>query len=233
MTQIILTPQEVIKYTNLGADFPSCDIGDISTIVLDVFRKKLGSDFYAYILEGLADYTYTNYIEGAQYQKDDVVTYNGILWQATQITTDIAGNPNSWELAPKFTNSCLNDLWCDYLAKYLSWAVRSRKTTFWFYASKVTVDGFVKNASSEKMLDRLIKATEIEENSAFWALDAYLKENKNTCGFDSYIGNIECDCNSDCGCEKTTCKDSCNNDCTTTEKQIEAKSYLKSQFEFY
>lgn len=202
MIQPLLTPQEVIKYTNLPIDYPLCEIRELGKLVYNEFSTCLGIDFYNHIVSKLVDYSTTMpYVLGNTYIQNDVVANNGVLWKCkVATTTDAAGHLNSWQLAPKFSEPCLNDFWCDYLAPYLSWVVRKAKEPFWFYEiKKVKPDGYVGNAASTALLNTIM--TQIRENIAteYLILDKFLKDNKDTCSFSLYPANQK---NNDaCGCE--------------------------------
>lgn len=216
----LLTPLEVIKYTNLPADYPPCEIREANKIVFTEFLRCFGIDFYNHIVSKLAVYAANSYIIGQTYVINDVVSYNGVLWKCTAIsTTDVAGHSNSWILAPKFTDECLNEFWCDYLASYLSWVVRENKEPFWFYESKkVKSEGYVANASSTSLLSVIMSAIRKNIASEFLIIDKYLRDNKTQCGFNKYLPNQQL--TDACGCD-------IDNSCVTS-KMGNSESY-----EFY
>lgn len=217
----LLTPREVIFWSKVDANFPTCDLQNIFLILAKEFKDCLGKAFYDFLIENLADYTDAEHWDSDKdYVTGDTVVYEGVYYTAIENTNESPPMSSCWELAPKFTKDCLNDLWCNgFLAYYLSMLVVRDSiipTTLNLGASGVVKrfgDKF--ETADYKEVSSLIKHHNNKIGQAFECLDAYLRDENDSGCFDLYKGNA-IGCCGECGCvEKKCC---CKTDCVDSKK---------------
>lgn len=122
MFKTLLRPHEVVYYSGISKEFPTCDLRMLASVEEHEFNECLGAAFYDVLKEDLIDYSGTSqYNNSTVYSIGSVVIYSGIIYISTAETLgNVPTNPAFWELAPKFETECYNELWCRYLAEYLS-----------------------------------------------------------------------------------------------------------------
>lgn len=140
----LITPQEVIRYSDIDLNTAVCNFRQINQIESYLFGTKFNSDLYKDLLADLIDYT-----DVETWKVTDVITtgtkklYNGQYYVALADSTGIApSNKEQWEPGRKFESDCFNDLWCDVLANYLAMCIlENRLPKIWI---KVKNDGIIK-----------------------------------------------------------------------------------------
>ncbi len=140
----LITPAEVVRYSDIDLNTPVCNFRQIEQIEAYIFGTKLSSQLYSDMLDMLNDYS------GAQtwkstdtIAKDDLRVYNGQVYKALKASTNILPtNIENWAGAKKFVSDCFESFWCDVLANYLALSVvENRLPKMWI---KVKADGVVK-----------------------------------------------------------------------------------------
>lgn len=134
---------EVIYYSRIGKHFPPCDISDILQAEQYIARAKIGKEFYQALIADLVDYTgVSQYVAGTTYNQGDNVAYRGIIYTVTAVTSNkIPTVTTDWTQAPKFGTACFENLWCNYLARYIALCVIAN--TIPKIAAKITAEGIV------------------------------------------------------------------------------------------
>jgi hypothetical protein len=122
MPQTILTEAEAIRHSKIPrGEFPACDVADIFQVERTERRKTFGEAFFDAIEADVVDYaSATEFAKGTVYSPDDVVSYRGAYYTATAGTTSEPSDRTNWDLAPKMTDPDFQDLWCFFMARYLS-----------------------------------------------------------------------------------------------------------------
>lgn len=123
MNKSITRASDLILFGALPSDFPKCDLSNAYQIELQILRKCLGIKFEKELRENLKEYDCKPFKSGETYNEGDVVAYNGIFYIALKETQSIPSDIACWEKAPKFCKPCLEELWCNYLGTFLSYAI--------------------------------------------------------------------------------------------------------------
>lgn len=145
MKQTLLHSSEIGGLTGFQ-DVPPCDLANIRLIERKAFMDCLGIDFYNYLLSQLANYDpCIHYNANDSYDSGHVVYYEGTFYEATLTNSNLPTDSRFWKLAPKFSNECLNDLWCNYLGVYLAWLVIENRLPYLLV--RVAAMGAVKGSS--------------------------------------------------------------------------------------
>lgn len=158
----------------------------------------MGLEFYEDLIGALADYSAEpEYLAATTYAINDVVKYQGIYYKAlienTGITPTVSGR---WEVADKFTGACAqayNELWCNYLAPYLSNLVLAQRLPYiWTKMGDVGVVE-VEESVSEGKYNRLQNAINRDKERAWHNLSYYLalEENVESVCFENFR-NFNC-----------------------------------------
>ncbi len=132
----LIQPRDVPKYTSMQLPGNPCTFREIFHIEMYEFRHSLGDAYRKTLLAAMVDYTGTDlYDDQTTYNEGDLVMYwiNESLqvYRALTTTDAIPTTVDDWELAPIFEDGdCqakYNELYCDYLAPYLSYCVLIKK----------------------------------------------------------------------------------------------------------
>jgi len=132
----LIQPRDVPKYTSMQLPGNPCTFREIFHIEMYEFRHSLGDAYRKTLLAAMVDYTGTDlYNDETTYNEGDLVMYwiNESLqvYRALTTTDAIPTTVDDWELAPIFEDGdCqakYNELYCDYLAPYLSYCVLIKK----------------------------------------------------------------------------------------------------------
>lgn len=192
----LLAPSEIKDYTGVDLRINPCSFRDIYNIEYAEARQRLGLEFYSDLINALIDYSATlDYNAGTTYVINDVVKYQGSYYAAREEVTGIAPTVAAkWSAAPKFGGDCAeayNDLWCNYLAPYLSNLVLAQRLPYIWHQIKDI--GVVENESNidGNKYDRLQAAINRDRERAWNNLSYYLalEENaSNTC-FENFKTN--------------------------------------------
>ena len=194
----LLSPSEIKNYTGVDLRINPCNFRDIYNIEYAEARQRLGLEFYEDLTNALADYSAEpEYVAATTYAIDDVVKYQGIYYKAlvenTGITPTVAGR---WEVADKFTGACAavyNELWCNYLAPYLSNLVLAQRLPYiWTQIKDIGVTETDDNTDGKKY-DRLQAAINRDKERAWNNLSYYLalEENADNTCFANFKTNCE------------------------------------------
>jgi len=132
----LIQPRDVPKYTSMQLPGNPCTFREIFHIEVYEFRHSLGDAYRKTLLAAMADYSSAVlYNDETTYNEGDLVSYwiNESLqvYRALTTTDAIPTTVDDWELAPIFEDgNCqakYNELYCDYLAPYLSYCVLIKK----------------------------------------------------------------------------------------------------------
>lgn len=121
----ILKDYEVPVLAGLRSTFPVCELTDVEIIEYTLFKSCLGLDFRKDLMNDLVDHsTVLEYDDEKTYAVDEKASFNQYVYQATVITT--GNRPDNilyWKDGLKFDQDLYNELWCNYLGKYLAYNV--------------------------------------------------------------------------------------------------------------
>lgn len=140
----LITPQEVIRYSDIDLNTPVCNFRQIVQIESYIFGTKFNSDLYKDLLANLVDFSDVQTWKVTDViNEDDLKQYNGQYYVALESSTGVLPtNKDKWSPAKKFQSDCFNDLWCEVLANYLAMViVENRLPKIWI---KVKSDGIIK-----------------------------------------------------------------------------------------
>lgn len=156
----LITAYEVVKYAPVEPTYPTGDIcKHIQRIEALIFKKCwLGWGFHALLKTKLTDISAVpEFDPDITYAEDALVCYDGCVFQSLKDDNDVHINEDEelnpcWQIAPKFTDDCYNQLWNDGGLKY--WlAMEIIYKTVRYTAYKAGAKGLLKmvddNAGSE------------------------------------------------------------------------------------
>ena len=210
----LIQPRDVPKYTSMALPGNPCTFREIFHIEVYEFRHSLGDAYRKTLLAAMVDYTGTDlYNDQTAYNEGDLVTYriNESLqvYRALTTTDAIPTTVDDWELAPIFEDGdCqakYNELYCDYLASYLSYCVLIKKlpSLVAIISDKgvLQFNGLSYQPADQSSVASLKAALESERLMIYSNMVAYLKADKtNACFSGIDFGNSE-DCDT-CGSVK-------------------------------
>lgn len=190
----LLSKSDAKKFSELGDNYPSCDLTDIYQVELEQFRGCLGIEFRAVLMIALKDYSAVLQWTAGSYVVGNVVKNKGAYWivKANTATEPITEN-DFWGLAPKFDtdNPCgekYDELYCNFLGRFL--ALKVATLTAARNAADITAQGMVRKVgegfvpadskSQSTFFESLkIQAQQVYENMVWW-----MNENNETGCFD-------------------------------------------------
>lgn len=180
----LLTRSELIKFAALPADFPTCEVSRIRIVEKTIFRECIGNELYDRLKADEAIYTSEEY-ESKTYEQGETAAYDGII-RIAKVQTNQVASGTDWEDAPKFLTACLNDLWCDALGEFISYAVLEINAPLLLSQIKhgtiIKVIGQNFEAGSRHDLNNVVKSLKQFKDLAFQNLIAYVEDNnKNGC----------------------------------------------------
>lgn len=193
----LLSPSEVKEFSSISRDFPNCDI-----MAIGQFEEKLLmnecflSNFYEDLKADLVDYSSVQtYSNTTAYIVNDKVKLNGAYYVAIQSVTGIQPPNNlKWVVGKKFKSDCFNDLFCNYLARYVSEYVARKNAT-------LGINNVIFEKVAAKEMDIYLRSLDDLINTILENMVRYMK--KTTC-LKKYIETVnECGCDS----ENTNCFD--------------------------
>jgi len=214
-TKPILTRQEAAIRAELGAKFPLCNLSDLYQTEVFEFRHCFGMATYEKMRDALADYSNADPWMSQSYTAGTVVIKDGVFWQAKQTTTTEPLAENEyWGLAPKFDDTdcgqLYNELWCDYLARYL--ALKVAIITIGRQAVTVSGQGVTRNSGNgfipadAKEIGFLLDGLKLQATQTFDNMEYWLASNKTDTCFPAETCNDKCtDIKADCGCKSGDC----------------------------
>ena len=136
VSQTLMSPTEVIKYSGVKLPFNPCSFSELYQIEYHQARTCLGIELWEAMIAALADYSsVTEWIQGTTYNQDDLVSFRGLVYIATAVTTDnMPTVAADWDLAPKFAagdcQDSYNTLYCSFLAPYLAKTVLHQRLPY-------------------------------------------------------------------------------------------------------
>lgn len=201
----LLTNIEAIDLANIGKEFPPCDIQSIIQVELTAFNNCLSIDFYNSLLSALVDYSsVVKWANTTAYNTNDLVSYNGRIYKALQGSTGVQPMAGTyWQIAPKFSNTTLNNLWTTgLLGRWLALLTIGR--TIPYMANQITGKGIVKNFGQDYQAAGVESVNGLQSRVSADAIDClnivklFIKNNPDFAwvGLDGVQG---------CGCEKKSC----------------------------
>lgn len=219
----LLTQGEAIYWAGVDKTFSPCNIEDVQAVIFEDICSCFGEAFYDYLMEHLIDYSDVKAFKNTDaYKLGDVVSYKGILWQATQDTVAgnfPVGNNPCWRLADKFGLPCLNDFWCNAsFARYLSYLVIRdsivSSTIHLTNSGAVYKQGDGYRTPDDKSIRILQSDYSKKAQRLFMILEKWISQSSSNC-FDC-TKQKAISCCGGCGCVKEKCR--CD-DCETSKTQ--------------
>lgn len=198
--QTLLNQFEIIKYTGIRQDTPLCAFNLIFQIEYKEFRKCLGISFYEELKEDLITHVYTTFKSGTNYTVGQKVTFQGVIYEAINATTQAPIYATDWKEVKKFNKECFNKLWCNFLATYLAWRVLREHQPY--------LESLIGEEKGKAQYDREIVAIDNSANNTLNNLVFWVKS-KNTEGCFDKMKSIANTCCGGCGCEVAECSCDC------------------------
>lgn len=220
MFNTLLRPSEIVYYSGISKEFPLCSFRTLFSVEEYEFNECLGIAFYDVLLNDLVEYSNVSaYNNNSFYVIGSTVLRDGVIYISIQDTQgNLPSNPEFWELAPKFTTDCYNELWCKYLAEYLSLRVIFDRIPHIHNQIKATGIIRLKGDSFETVGDTgvnsLQKSVLRSIERVFGNMHKYMSRNNENGCFDLYKG-LAISCCGECGETKEQC--SCD-DCLDSTK---------------
>jgi hypothetical protein len=193
----LLSPSEVKEFSSISRDFPNCDI-----MAIRQFEEKLLmnecflNNFYEDLKTDLVDYSAVQtYSNTTIYNINDKVKLNAVYYVAIQSVTGIQPPNNlKWAVGQKFKSNCFNELFCSYLARYVSEYVARKNAT-------LGINNVIFEKVGAKEMEIYLRSLDDLINTILENMVRYMK--KTTC-LKKYI-----EAKNECGCEgeKTDCFD--------------------------
>ena len=210
----LIQPRDVPKYTSMQLPGNPCTFREIFHIEVYEFRHSLGDAYRKTLLAAMIDYTGTDlYDDETTYNEGDLVTYwiNESLqvYRALTTTEAIPTTVDDWELAPIFEDGdCqakYNELYCDYLAPYLSYCVLIKKlpSLVAIISDKgvLQFNGLSYQPADQSSVSSLKAALESERLMIYSNMVAWLKSDQDNACFSGIDFGTSTDCDT-CGSVK-------------------------------
>jgi hypothetical protein len=198
--QTLLNQFEIIKYTGIRQDTALCAFNLIFQIEYKEFRKCLGIAFYEELKADLITHVYTTFKSGTNYAIGQKVTFQGVIYEAINATTQAPSYAADWKEVKKFNKECFNELWCNFLATYLAWRVLREHQPY--------LESLIGEEKGKAQYDREIVAIDNSANNTLNNLVFWVKS-KNTEGCFDKMKFIANTCCGGCGCEVAECSCDC------------------------
>ena len=193
----LLSSSEVIHFSGISRDFPPCDFRLLYNVELTEFRRCLGLEFYTDLQNDRVDYSgEADWQHGVTYNQNAIVVKNGVPYVSLENSNQSEPPSPKWEIAPKFTTECYNDLWCLFLGEYLSW--NAIKDKFAFVQYNLSGEGIqlvnTRAGRSADVSEFKIYGASVDKKieDLYNNMDHYLKNNCEE-EFKNYKGNLD-DC---------------------------------------
>jgi hypothetical protein len=193
---MLITANEVIYWSRVSSNFPTRKLNALREAEEYEFDSCLGWEFYKTLLADKKEYLSVDEWTSGTYAKHSVVIYDGVLRVALVATDESPKISSEWGLAEKFKNEKYNELWCNYLARYLSLVVI--KDTLPTIANEISVEGVTKQMgenfmpSERREVEGVAISYDTKIRKVFRLMDRYLKEEKES--FPLYLPNKEESC---------------------------------------
>ncbi len=207
------TRSEVLSNSGIVGNLSTCKIHDVDIIEAenDLFTNCFGIDFYKELKDKdhLADYSAVDeHVQNQSYNAGDKVIFKGIIYKAKATTTNEPTYSTDWEVAPKFTTSKFNDLWCNGLSKIL--ALKVMHNTIPILSMEMRENGVVKATggdfehASSREIQSVLDHFKSRIESLRSVVDTWIKANNDDNTFDKYKPikeKITSDCSEDEDCK--------------------------------
>ena len=207
------TNSDVIKYSRIEKEFPTCNVEDIEEIEWKEFKDILGLDFYEALETDKIDFSTfdlwsdkTAYVVGDKVQ--GINENAGKYYIAIADNSEVVTNTDFWKpYNIKFNTDCFDSLWCKgSLARYLALSVIVQ--TIVTSATKLTTAGVIEKfgdgyRSSSTSRVKMLEAHYMERRKvALEKLTAYILKDETECYDLSLIKTnpMSCGCIKNCGC---------------------------------
>lgn len=212
MRKTLLNPNDVARYTPVKLGFNPCTFRELYAIEYSEAVRCLGTDLWAAMTAALVDYSdATGYETGPTYGIGAVVIWRGGYRIATAETTQSPDFSGAWEDAPRFSDSTYEDLFCSFLAPYLSYVVLSQRLPY--ILTQITDQGMnyggrQYNTQDKERIESLERAIYRDRERALQVLDNFMSadEAKDNAAFAGWKG-YEVDDTDPCDCDKNTCNE--------------------------
>ncbi|NOT37204.1 MAG: hypothetical protein HOP11_07480, partial [Saprospiraceae bacterium] len=119
----LLTPFEVIKYSQAGNSFPLDNVRRLIPVIeIDFMDYCFGLDYYNLLLRNVKTYEKAVIWKAGTYNSGDVVIYNGSLLESCNSanSTEPSVLNDKWKEVEKFTKKEYNKLWETHIRDVLS-----------------------------------------------------------------------------------------------------------------
>lgn len=123
--KVLITAREVVNYSPVKNDYPLSYVCDhILNVELDLF-DCLGMKLYENLKADLIVYNNIAVYDGqAAYAIGDKVLLDGCIFISKVADNFLAPvDPDAWDVAKKFQKECYNELWVNFLRRYLAFNI--------------------------------------------------------------------------------------------------------------
>lgn len=158
MSNTLITAYECVMFNDIDRNVdPSRFRSHISDVELRIARTQLGKTFYRAMLSDAQEFSnLASWSSVPTYVVGSKVIYRGFVYETSSVSQgENPGDGSPWSLVNKFSVTAYNDLWTDYLRKYLAVEVFSQAARFMHI--QVKQKGFVKRsdpATGANQVDR-------------------------------------------------------------------------------
>lgn len=126
----IITPLEVIRNSPLRNDFPANELLQAIHRYEKIFFVDCFKELYQSMIDDIIDYDYVCYDKSTVYGINEIVLYNGILYQSLENNNSTVPKQGvKWIEPSKFQDSELENIWHEALKYILSYNVVLRVIT--------------------------------------------------------------------------------------------------------
>lgn len=215
MRRTLLTPRDVIRFTNVKLDITPCNFRELYSLEYYEARTCLGIDFWGAMIAALADYSDKDEWEAGAYSEGDIVKFQGVYMIALEDTTQTPQNATAWGNAPLFEGDCAtayDDLFCDFIGPYLAYKALAKKLPYiWTQIRDTGVlvyNGGEFDTANDKEYTRLLNAVHSDARVSLGNLKHFMDQDvqkENDC-FEDWPAYSD----TSCGCNLSTCQ-TCNN----------------------
>lgn len=205
----IIKPRDVVEYGNMTLPGNACTFRQLFNIEVFEFRHSLGDAFRLVLLDQLEDYSSALIYKANQsYSTGDVVKFQvdeGLQYYKAKVNVtpnQIPTDADKWEVAQRFKagdcQSKYEELFCDYLAEWLSLSVMIKRLPFLFNSitdkGALQYDGISYNPSNRQGQLSLFHALETQRSIVFSNMVAWLLARKDDVCFSTINFDQACSC---------------------------------------
>lgn len=196
----LLQPAEITRLASISDTLPRCTTSEILETEESEFFECLGEDLRRTLLENLTDLSSAVDYASGSYNEGAIVKYNDGLYYTAQENTSTEPGSSAWSLTDKFQDGKANELWCNYLGRYLALGVV--RDSLIMISTNISAKGVVLQKdqdfepASDERLRRVQKDIMTKMKRIFRSMDRWLKEH-NSGMFAGYLGNQSTGCDDD------------------------------------